>query len=133
MYGNEYMEASRNSYVVDELMRCQPWIESALAHGNGTHLFVDVVDGVISGKMQLWPAENSCLITEIVDFPRKRILHIFLAGGKLDEILSMTDDVSAWAKGQGCECATLAGRKGWIRALNKHNWEHQFTVMRKDI
>jgi hypothetical protein len=39
-----------------EMERCRPWIEDALEYSGGTHVFDDVVSGVTSGRMQLWPA-----------------------------------------------------------------------------
>ena len=106
-----------------ELQRCRQWIESALEYSGGTHLYEDVVTAVVEGKMQLWPAEKSCLVTEITVFPRKKVLHVFLGGGNLEEIISMHDSVIEWAKDQGCESLTMTGRKGWSKALKKSTAE----------
>ena len=38
----------------EELIRCKDWIQSALNKGGNTHEFKDIVDGIISGNMQLW-------------------------------------------------------------------------------
>ena len=40
--------------IQDELLKCRKWIQLALDKGGDTHDFVDIVDGVISGHMQLW-------------------------------------------------------------------------------
>jgi len=116
---------------MNELERCRAWIEAALEYGGGTHNFDDVVEAILSGKMQLWPAERACIVTEIVTYPRKRVLHVFLAGGELDQIIDMDTDVVQWAKEQGCESATQAGRKGWIRALKDHGWNSHLVLMEK--
>ena len=42
----------------DELLKCRKWIQSALDKGGDTHDFVDIVDGVMSGHMQLWSGER---------------------------------------------------------------------------
>tara|TARA_R100001377_G_C3112974_1_gene83266 strand:+ start:56 stop:415 length:360 start_codon:yes stop_codon:yes gene_type:complete len=110
---------------VTELERCKVWIESALEYSGNTHIYEDIVTAVIEGKMQLWPAENSCWVTEITVYPRKKVLHVFLAGGNLDEILDMHDSVVQWAKEQGCEGMTLTGRKGWVKALQHNGWKPQ--------
>ena len=60
-----------------ELQRCKGWIESALEYGGGTHIYEDIVTAIVEGKMQLWPAENSCLVTEITKYPRKRFYTFF--------------------------------------------------------
>jgi hypothetical protein len=61
--------------------KCKEWIEAALEYSGGTHTIEDVEDAIRSGRMQLWPAERACAVTEIVVYPRKTVLHVFLGGG----------------------------------------------------
>ena len=118
---------------MNELLRCKPWIEAALGYSGGTHTFKDIVDGISSGRLQLWPADNSCLVTEIVAYPQKKVLNVFLGGGELEEIAGMHTDVIAWAKAQGCEALTVSGRKGWERALKRHGWKPLHVTLTKEI
>ena len=105
-----------------ELDRCRAWIEAALARGGWTHKFEDIAAGIAENKLQLWPAEKGCLVTEICQFPQRRMLNIWLAGGEIEELARMHDDVIRWAKLQECEGALLTGRKGWERAFAKYGW-----------
>ena len=116
-----------------ELERCRPWIEAALEYSGGTHTFDDVVDGVTSGRMQLWPAPRGCAVTEIVLYPRKKVLHVFLAGGDMDQILDMIDSAAAWGRTQDCTALTLAGRLGWQRVLDKHGFTPVLVTMERNI
>ena len=100
-----------------ELLRVRPFLEPALPYTGGTHDYVHIVNGVLSGALQLWPTENAALITEFHNFPNKRALHIFLAGGDLNEIKSLHDDVVEFAKAAGCDGLSLTGRPGWVKAL----------------
>lgn len=113
--------------------RCQPWIEAALEYGNKTHTFQDVVEGIAEGRMQLWAAAEGCAVTEIVVYPRKKVLNIFLAGGKLDSLREMAPDMRRWAEAQGCASATLTGRRGWVRALAKDGWRELWTTLETEI
>ena len=106
----------------EELERCKPWIEAALEYSGGTHDFIDVAEGIYKGTMQLWPTPKGCIVTEIVVYPRKRMLNVFLGAGELDQILDMHQDVIQWAKLQGCEALTMTGRAGWKKPLAKHGW-----------
>ena len=106
-----------------ELERCRDWIESALEYSGGTHDFIDVAEGIYKGTMQLWPTPRGCIVTEIVVYPRKKVLNVFLGGGELDQILEMHEDVIAWAKAQGCSALTMTGRFGWKKPLKAHGWE----------
>jgi hypothetical protein len=102
--------------------QCKPWIEAALAYSGGTHTFEDIVDGIAEGRFQLWPSERGCLVTEIVVYPRKKILNVFLGGGELAQLADMHRDVIEWAKAQGCQAASITGRKGWERAFRQYGW-----------
>ena len=62
----------------DELERCRPWIEAALEYTPDTHVFNDIVDGIRKGTLQLWGTPKGCIVTEIICYPRKKKLHVFL-------------------------------------------------------
>ena len=119
--------------VVSELERCRPWIEAALEYSGGTHAWDDVVQGVLSGHMQLWPGEDFAFVTEITRYPRTKVCNMFLGGGNLDSILAMHEPVEAWARAQGCEYLTISGRLGWKRSLQQHGWQPLHLVMAKEI
>lgn len=106
-----------------ELERCRPWIEAALEYSGGTHEFADIEEGLRTGMMQLWPAPNGCLVTEITKFPQKLVVNVFLGGGDKDQLVAMHPSVIAWAKQQGCTAATIHGRAGWVRALKGQGWQ----------
>lgn len=108
-------------------------IESALAYSGGTHVFEDVVQGVIEGRMQAWVNGDSIAITEIIVFPRKKTLHGFLAAGNMREILEMVPSAAEWGRQMGCTSFTLAGRKGWQRVFGKRGWKTAFYVLETAI
>lgn len=112
---------------------CRAWIEAALAYSGGTHTFEDVADGIRSGRMQLWPAEDGCCVTEIVVYPRKKVLNGFLAGGDMARIVDMIPDIEAWAAAQGCSGVELTGRRGWTRVFAPMGFVEAATVLRKEI
>lgn len=118
---------------MSELERCRPWIEAALEYSGGSHTFDDIVDLVRSGKAQLWPAPRGCAVTEIVVYPQKRVLHLFLAGGELDQLRDMFNDAADWGRAQGCEAMTLSGRVGWSRVMRPDGWRQTAVVMERAI
>ena len=77
----------------------------------------DVWALIQSGQAQFWPAPNSVAVTEIKVYPRGKILHVWLAGGELDEISMLTGYMKKFGKEHGCSRITLTGRRGWERAL----------------
>jgi len=116
-----------------ELDRCRKWIEAALEYSGGTHEYEDIVNSIKKGYMQFWPAENGCAVTEIVTFPRKKVFHIFLAGGEKNQIVDMDESAVEFAKAQGCTGMTIAGRRGWARVLLTKGWTEAFTTLSKEI
>ena len=119
--------------VVQELYRCQEWIEAALEYSGGTHIFADIAEGVMSGTMQLWAGETGCAVTEIIVYPRKKVLHVFLAGGDMSQIIDFQESAVEFGKMNGCTAMTLAGRRGWTKVLGKHGWKESFCVMGKEF
>jgi len=117
----------------EEFSRCRPYIEAALEYTGGTHDIIDIYEGLYKGTFQLWPAKNSCLVTEIIKYPKKKVLNIFLGGGDLTEILSMHEDVIRWAKEQGCSALNMTGRFGWKKPLAQHGWKPMHSSYVKEI
>lgn len=108
-------------------------IESALAYSGGTHTFEDVQEMVATGRAQLWPAPRGVAITEIVEYPRKRVLHIFLAAGEMDQLLDMIESAERWGRTQGCTSLTMSGRMGWQRVLDKHGFKPLLVTMEREM
>ena len=108
-------------------------IEAALRHNSGTHAFEDIEKAVLSGEMQIWPTPNSCAVTEIAVYAKKKVLHVFLAAGDLGEIVGGLDVAMAWAKAQGCDSISVAGRKGWERVLSGHGFEPVAVMLERQI
>ena len=117
----------------EELLRCREWLESALDVGGNTHSFIDVAEKVVSGHLQLWSAEKGCVVTEIIVYPNKKVLHFFLAGGKLEQITDMQDDIVKWAKAQGCVEMSLAGRLGWKKVFQDDGWKENHIFLEKEF
>ena len=119
--------------LIAEMERCRPWIEAALDRGGNTHDFEDIVQAVQSGFMQFWPAPDACAVTEMLVYPKKKVLHVFLAGGNMDTIIDMDESAKDFAKFNGCSGMTIAGRKGWIRMLKHKGYVPTFFTLGKDI
>jgi hypothetical protein len=109
--------------------RCKRYIAEALERGSTTHTLDDIAAGVERGIYHFWAFPHSAVITEVQQFPRARHLHIFLAGGDLDELLAIVPRLKSWGAYLGCTQLTLAGRPGWVRVLQKRGWRHPLAVV----
>lgn len=117
----------------EEFERCKGWLSAALEYSNGTHDIDDIWDGVEAGRFQLWPGKNSAVITEVYTYPKKRVFHIFLAGGDLSELLDIWDSIEIYAKVIGCSSLSVSGRKGWIKVLESRGAKHLCSTVIKEL
>jgi hypothetical protein len=86
------------------------------------------VEGIEGGKYQLWNDSDSVLVTEIQVFPRKRVLHVFLAAGGLAAVLKWQPTLVEFGRKHGCKYLTETGRKGWSRSLSQMGWSEVATT-----
>ena len=105
----------------DKWQHCAPFINAALAYSGHSHTLDDVAQVVAKGDAQFWHAEDAGLVTEIVEYPRRRTLRFWLAGGDLDTLKDIEKDAIEWSKPWGCVACEIVGRRGWIRALSGYD------------
>lgn len=115
-----------------EWIRCKPWIEAALQYADGTHTIDDIEDGIEKGLFQFWSGRSSAVVTELIDYPRKRELNFFLVGGDLGELKLMEPLISMWAREQGCQRVRAGGRKGFERICS-NGFKARWTYYAKDL
>lgn len=119
---------------LEHLDRLRHHVEAALEYSGGTHHFEDVLDMVQKNQLQVWPATQSIVLTEIIVYPRLKNLHYFLAGGDLDELSRMRPMIESWGKSIGCTRVSLAGRMGWAKTfLKDEGYSPQWTVLAKQL
>ena len=110
--------------LFSEIARCGKWLQAAMDHAGGTtHTLGDIYNGIESGALQFWPAEDAAMVTEFINYPRERHLHVFLAGGNLETIDKMRADVERFGVASGCARLTMSGRKGWARHFKDEGYE----------
>lgn len=114
--------------------RARPFLEAALEYTQGTHTFADVVQDLDTSMAQLWDTERAAVVTQILVAPRSKSCHLFLAGGEMAELERILRVIEQWAKAQGCQRMTLAGRPGWTRSfLRGEGYEPAWTILSKEL
>lgn len=117
-----------------------PKIADALAYADDKYALEDVKKEVLENQMQLWVVcrqDNKkvlgVVVTQVLVYPRKNVLVICYAGGKLGgEVARETAaKLGDWAKSKGdIKSIEIWGRPGWERVLG---WERIHTVIRKQL
>jgi len=116
----KYRKDGTLPFWVEDFKKSEKFLQAALKYDD-THNLQDVADKIDSGDMQLWPAPKGVMVTQVQDFPRKRILHVYLAGGNLETVLALIPHIEKFAQDVGCQRITSTGRRGWERIF-KH-WD----------
>lgn len=109
-------EEHRRALILEILERHRKGIERAAEHALGQYTFDDVVDAVLAGQWNVLVISQgqSILVTER---PSNRQLHIVIASGKLADICDGVRSLKGLATIGGYNRVTIAGRRGWLRAL----------------
>ena len=105
------------------------WIRPALIDTTEAELVAELR----AGRAQLWPGETAAMVTQCVNRPDGRALHVWLAGGDLAGVLALKPGVEAWGRGQGCDFLTINGRTGWARVLGRHGYRSVDGELRRDL
>lgn len=106
----------------DEL---QKRLARALKVGGDTYTPADVVQAVEEGRMQAWTNGDTLVVTEIVQYPQCSAINIFMAVGRLDEVMALQPAIEAFGKDHGCDRMYMTGRVGWKAVLPKFGWQEK--------
>ena len=117
--------------LLDEWNRCSAWLEAALYYSNGTHTIDDVLETVQRGDAQFWHYPDAAVVTEIMDYPQKRVLRYWLAVGNLKSLLNVEPSIRHWSQLWGCVGIEIIGRKGWHRVLK--GFKQTGIILAKDM
>lgn len=118
---SEFVEKDGSQkWWVEHFLRLEKQILQGLEYSGGTHNLEDVAMALHKDQMQLWPGLESVLLTELVQYPRMKVFHVFLGAGKMTELIQMIPYVVEQAKLEGCRKVTVTGRRGWERVLARY-------------
>jgi hypothetical protein len=100
-----------------EWARCSDWLAAALKRADDGRDLDEARSQVLADLAQFWPFDRCAFVTEVLETPDGRTLHIWLGGGDLKEMAAHQETLAEWARAAGCRYATINGRRGWMRAL----------------
>ncbi|CAB4200674.1 hypothetical protein UFOVP1339_60 [uncultured Caudovirales phage] len=108
-------------------------IEIALDAAGGTHTWEDVCTGLKAGAYQMFWNKHGAAITEIVNFPRKRVLHCWIVAGELPGVMELQDQVIAHAQKHECSLMTTTARPGWRKVLPSYGWKEDTAMFSHEV
>jgi hypothetical protein len=121
-----------------------PMIAAACARSGGKYRAVDILRALIAREMQLWaaldPGEQSAnsvaaiCLTEIVNFPGKRVCRILAGTGERRERwVHFAEEIGDWARLQGCAAIEAVARPGWERDFAALGYRKTHVILEKSL
>lgn len=121
------IQAIRPEKVVTVWQHAEPDIAAALAvtREQTPH---DMLVKLVTGNAQLWRVYGGWAVTEIQNFPRKRVALLTAFGGVFDKdhVREMRDMLYQWARHYQADEIRIVGRRGWLKFLPEC---HETTVL----
>jgi hypothetical protein len=115
--------------VPDEIVRR---IRKALAR-DGAHSWEHVKDLIELGAAQIFHNDHGAWITEVVQTPLARWLHVWIVAGELPGVMDLQPQVLDFARQQGCAHVTATARFGWKHVAKAHGWRQHAMVIKHDV
>lgn len=108
-------------------------MERALREAGGTHTLHDLLHEIEIGAKQSFAYGSTWVITHILDFPRKRVLELFMVIGISSELQILEDQIVIFGKKIGADCIRTQGRRGWKHKATEMGWKHTHNVFIKEL
>lgn len=83
----------------------------------------DILTAIASDRMQSFAEEESWAITQVVNFPRARMLEILAAIGDLEQCRKLHDRIINYAIDNNISLIQAYGRRGWLPDAKKNGWK----------
>ena len=116
---------------------CKPFMVKALAKSGQQWDIDDVWKDIEDGEAVFYPVKDGAAVFKIMLYPRKRMLRIWLFGGKtgtqranLDAVMEAAD---YYAELHECEGIELLGRKGWEKVLEPYGYDYKSVLLVKEL
>lgn len=97
--------------------------EKLLEETGGLYTFDDIMERIRDGRMQSFSDGHSWVITQVHEFPRKKVVEISYGIGDLQPMLGeLQDKIVEFAKSIGAEALIATGRLGWNKKAGE-DWK----------
>lgn len=88
-------------------------IEKMLLDMGGFWNLADIWENIHTGGMQSFTHNGSWLVTQVCDFPRKRVLDVVFVYGKMQDMAELENQLEAYKEKIGAAAILGTGRTGW--------------------
>lgn len=94
--------------------RNQLRVENLLRDYGGFYTFDDILEHINAGKMQSFAHGDSWAVTQINEFPRKRVLNVVFVVGTIADLEIVYSDILGFVAENDIKYGMANGRRGWL-------------------
>lgn len=113
---------------LDERLR----FEALLAREGNLYSFDDIMSSIQSGDMQGFTDGETWVVTSVVEYPQKKVLHVLYVLGNLDGVKALEPRIIEFAKNLGATMMMASGRLGWLKRVPM-GWKSTSVSWHKEI
>jgi hypothetical protein len=88
-------------------------VERALEAFGNLYTFDDIMGLINEGKMQSFTVGDTWIVTQVNEFPRRKVVDIALVVGFIEEATRALPEIYNFARSIGANRVTAVGRDGW--------------------
>ena len=89
----------------------------------GLYTVSDILAAIAEGRMQGFVEGDSWAITQVVQFPRARLLEILIALGDIEQCRTLHSRILQYARDNGIGLVQAYGRRGWFQHPLTEGWK----------
>lgn len=96
------------------------------------YTFDDIMENIEKGLMQSFTVGETWIVTQVHEFPRRKVLEVAFVVGKIQEAVEALPQLEEFAKSIGATRISAFGRDGWWR-YSQMGWRKVGTMFAKDL
>ncbi|QIG66097.1 acetyltransferase [Ochrobactrum phage vB_OspP_OH] len=89
--------------------------EKLLKEMGGLYKFSDIIMAIREGKMQSFSLGRTWVVTQVHEFPRRKVVDIVFVIGDMEDVAQIEPEVEAFAHRIGATLLMANGRLGWLK------------------
>jgi hypothetical protein len=117
--------------VTDE--QIQQRVRKALRIFGDVSKFEDVIEGLRTGKYQIFQNDHGVCITQIKEGNGRRYLYLFICAGELPGVMDLLPVVTDFARLNGCKWLESCSRLGFEKVMIGHGFKKKAIIFVKEV
>ena len=131
------MKSIEQNGFMEAWERSKPFLANALEQSGNEYTVDDVLREIEDDHAIFYPVENGATVFRLANYPRKRMLRIWLFGGAVGtgraNLEAVMEAADFHAEEHECDGIELVGRRGWEKVLKPYGYEHKRVMLIKEL